>query len=179
MSLVWSMMHGYDGLVLHSFGSLLAAFGSTMYHKHDSDDHHGKQAMRSMDKVCIFLFMGFTALSFGFAQGSVWLLLSFFVMFVSLILSALYALNIVKETKSEIYYMILAIGTLMTSLHLLCPWHSNIKTSSALILGLVCYALGYYFYTKDDESKWMHTVWHVLVMMGWAFHCVALSYLST
>ena len=177
--LIWSMLRGHDGLVLHSFGSFLVALGSTMYHKHGNDDQQGKQALRRLDKICIFLFMGFVALSFGFAQGSSLLILSFFVMLISLIVSVLYSMNIIKEVASENYSKILAIGALMTSLHVLCPWHFNAKTSMTFVLGLTSYALGYYFYSKDEESKWMHSAWHIMVMIGWAFHCATLIYFST
>jgi channel protein (hemolysin III family) len=179
VSLIWSMLNGYDGLTLHSFGSLLAALGSTIYHKHDNEDHQGKQALRGMDKVCIFLFMGFAAVSFNFAQETDWVVSSFFVMLFSLILSVLYAMNVMKDASSENYYLILVISVIASSSHLIYGWHSNVEATVPFLLGLASYALGYHFYSKGDDSKWAHTAWHVMVMVGWAFHSVALLRLSS
>jgi hemolysin III len=179
VSLLWSDQHGYDELALHSFGAMVAALGSAFYHKHDNDDAVGKSFMRKVDKFCIFVFMGLVSMSFGAALGSVWFHLSSMVLILSLIVAVLYAMNVVKESESENYYMIIALGALLSALHVACPRHLSIDVLIPFGLGLASYAIGYYCYRRDDQLKWMHSFWHVFVMIGWAFHSMAIIELTS
>jgi hemolysin III len=178
VSLIFASLHEHTGLLFHSLGGIVASIGSTLYHHHDGDDAEGKFRLRRMDKYCIFLFMGMTSMGFGIEQSNVWLIYSSVVMIASFVIANLYHRNLIPESSSEIYYLILAFGAVMSASHLVCPRHAIADITINFLLGLVSYGLGYYCYSKDSKLRWMHVLWHVFVFMGWAFHALALINLS-
>jgi len=178
LMLILASLHESLGLALHSLGGMLASIGSTLYHHHDSEDADGKATLRRADKTCIFLFMGLTALGFGAAQGGAWLAYASFVMLTSIVIASLYHKGTIREASSEGFYMVLAVGAILSASHLLCPVHAVASVATNFLLGLACYGLGYYCYSMDTKLKWMHTFWHVFVLMAWTFHALAILNLS-
>jgi channel protein (hemolysin III family) len=176
--LVIAGLHESLGLALHSLGGMLASIGSTLYHHHDSEDASGKAMLRRADKTCIFLFMGMTALGFGITQGGVWLGYASVVMLASIATAFAYHSGTIREESSEGFYMALAVGAILSASHLLCPFHAIAGVAINLLLGLACYGIGYYCYSKDAKLRWMHTFWHVFVLMAWTFHALAIVSLS-
>lgn len=176
--LMWSATYGHNALILHSFGAMIAALGSAIYHEHDSDDVIGKHAMLKLDKLGIFIFMGMVSMSFGLALNSTWRHLPSMMMAASFILAILYAMNIVKESKSEICHMMLAFGILLSILHAGHSWQPSWQALMLFGQGLTFYAIGYWCYKKDAELKWMHSFWHAFVMMGWAAHSLTIFELT-
>jgi hemolysin III len=167
-----SLFFNYYNLVIYFLGSFIAAFGSTIYHACDINNLNLKNKLRKIDKYCIFIFMGFTVLSFGIGQSLFWF--TVFVFVLALILAHLYLFDYIKENKSEKYYLYFTIIAAFSAQHLFIPWLGFNKTILFFILGLIFYLIGYLFYLLDGKFKWMHTLWHLFVIAAWIFHIMAL-----
>ena len=46
------------------------------------------------------------------------------------------------------------------------------------ILGAASYSIGVAFYVTDSK-KWNHTLWHLFVMIGFAFHFTAVAIIGS
>jgi hemolysin III len=165
----------YLGLCVFSFGMIAMFFCSTFYHLANKDVR--KNRWRILDHLSIFILIGstytpFILFYFHTDAGMQFLLLHWIIILFGI------GFKLVFQTKYEIVSL---------SLYLILGWmvlfiYKDITYNMAdsvrywLLGGGISYTIGVYFYVKTHLA-WHHAIWHIFVILGCAFHWIAL-YLS-
>ena len=48
------------------------------------------------------------------------------------------------------------------------------KQSVLMVAGGLCYTVGTWFLKNDHRAWWVHSIWHILVILGSALHFLAI-----
>lgn len=145
--------------------ALVAMFGiSTLSHSFDRDPL--RERFRTLDQICIFVFMAaiFTPVSLRCCSDGLWNV-PLFMMWIMAAIGTWLKLNVAKrEMVSVWFYMALGAIPMVSFPRLL----TTLGTDGVLwVLGAACcYLVGLIFLTNDHRHRYFHPVWHICVIMG-------------
>ncbi len=152
------------------FGATMVCtyLASTLYHSVQVP--HLKHRLRVFDHITIYLLIAGTytpfmlmcvrgELGWGFC-ALVWALAGAGVIY-----------KLVAFGKSELVSLASYLGMGWLAVFVLRPLWNDLPAGALLLLGagVLSYTLGVVFYVQDDK-RYFHTIWHLFVMAGTAFH---------
>jgi len=148
------------------------------YLYHSSYSEPKRERNRLVDKASIYLMIAGSGSGMCLAGApsllSIVCCLLLFLMSTSLIIN-LCVKKEVSETFSVTSYILMGWLAVIPASGIFTPCVFTSGFALFLVLaGGVAYSVGVVFYVGDSK-KWYHTIWHLLVMMGFIFHFLAMS----
>ncbi len=157
--------------VLYGTTMFLMYLSSTLYHS--ATNIKVKKHFKTLDHCAIFLLIAGTYTPFTMVtlNGMVGNIIFAVIWIFAIIGVVLNAISVKKYHKLSLvcyiamgWAIVFAIKPLIDNLH--------IGGLILLVLGGLSYTIGVAFYVR--KSKYMHTIWHVFVLMGSVFHYFAI-----
>jgi hemolysin III len=134
-----------------------------------------KHFFRQLDQGAIYLFIAgtFTPFAFDYVRDGWWIVLPILVWSIALsgCFAKLFLGHRIHGVEIPVYVMLGWLPALSV-LHI-----AQIVPVAALwwmIAGGLCYTFGTWFLRNDHRAWWIHSIWHVLVILGTVFHFVAI-----
>jgi hemolysin III len=153
--------------------SMLLMYGaSTIYHLTNSPRR--KMQMRSLDHICIFVLIAGSYTPFALLALPVDWGITFFVIAWSLaIIGIAFKIWFFERFEKISYLFYLAMGWL--SIFGYTPLKQALGDGGMWLLigGGAAYTIGILFFLLDQRIRFFHTLWHLFVVAGSAFHFLA------
>ena len=151
-------------------------WGSYMYHSSYSQPKRGRN--RLVDKTAIYLMIAGSGSGMCLTGApsflSIICCLLLFLASTGLIIN-LCIKKEVSETFSITSYILMGWLAVIPASGIFTPCFFTTGVAFFLVLaGGVAYSIGVVFYVGDSR-RWYHTIWHILVMIGFTFHFLAVS----
>ncbi len=134
-----------------------------------------RQRFRTWDQISIFYLIAgtFTPFALKFVNSPFgWTLLA--ITWILALMGTVVKIYVTKEGMVPVWFHVLQSGTQSLSLFEVVPILPVMGTFW-IVAGGVAYLSGIYFFLNDYKAYWYHSIWHILVITGTAFHCIALS----
>lgn len=170
------MQHGLNGsasvgywIYAATLTSLYAA--STL--SHSFDDGPLRARYRTIDQICIFLFMAgiFTPISLACCDG--WWQLPLVSMWLLVAIGVYWKLNHCGDEMVPVwFYLLVGAVPMLTFTRIL--HHMGTDGMLWILAAAVCYLVGVVFLVNDHRHRLFHPAWHLLVMLGSLCHYVAI-----
>ncbi len=161
------------GCAIYSATMLGVYFGSTMSHV---VQHPGwKHFFRQLDQGAIYLFIAgtFTPFAFNYVRDGWWIVLTMAVWAIALsgCFAKLFLSHRIHGVEIPVYVM-LGWLPVLSALHVAqyCP----LATLWWMLAGGLCYTGGTWFLKNDHRAWWVHSIWHVMVILGTLFQYIAI-----
>lgn len=129
-----------------------------------------KEKLRILDHISINLLIAGTYTPYMILTGNYVMLSIIWTMTVSSIFEMLYF----WQVNRYILIKYLAMGWMV--LISIKDLFKVLSTGSLLLFGIggLAYTIGTYFFKRDQEKYYYHTIWHVFVFLGTLFHFISL-----
>lgn len=181
--LVLSILHyhsemGMYGGVVFSVSMIILYLASCVYHGTSAEDVKEKKIFRILDHCSIFVLIAGTCSPFilnligNQSVGAEW---AFYALFWFFAIGGITLLCVdMKKYKSIAVVMYVLMGfALMLRIDSLIQYIG--ETGTWLLLGGgAVYLIGLLFYGLGTRRKWMHSVFHVLCLVGSLLHCICI-----
>jgi len=152
-------------------------WGSYLYHSSYSEPKRGRN--RLVDKTAIYLMIAGSGS--GMCLAGAPSLLSIVCCLLLFLTSTALIINLcvkkeVSETFSVTSYILMGWLAVIPASGIFTPCIFTSGITFLLVLaGGIAYSIGVVFYVGDSR-KWYHTIWHILVMIGFSFHFLAVTF---
>jgi hemolysin III len=155
--------------------TLVMLYGaSTCYHSFRAP--RIKQILRVVDHSCIYLLIAgtYTPFTLTYLRGG-WGWTLFGLVWGLALIGLLYKIFFIDRSEAVSLTLYLVMGWLV--LIAAKPAIERLPAMCLLLMALggICYTAGVYFYAKDKQVPYYHTVWHLFVLAGSAFHYFAIT----
>jgi hemolysin III len=177
---VLAAMHGTAshivGVTIFGSSMLILYLASTLYH---SLTHIGaKNLFRKFDHMAIFLLIAGTYTPFCLTVLSGWIGWTIFGISWSCAIGGI-VLKAFTTGKYEGLSTALYVAMGWLIIPAIKPLYESVtgKTFFFLMLGGVCYTAGTYFFLKDTQKAYYHSIWHLFVLCGSISHFFSVLFL--
>lgn len=161
------------GCAIYALTMMGVYLASTL--SHVVNEPSWKHLFRKFDQAAIYLFIAgtFTPFAFNYIRDGWWPILTIAVWTIAI--SGAFAK---VGLGNRIYGVELPVYVLLGWLPgLSAPHIVSLIPIGALVLmvaGGLCYTVGTWFLKNDHRAWWVHSIWHILVILGSALHFLAI-----
>jgi hemolysin III len=134
-----------------------------------------KHRCRQLDQAAIYLFIAgtFTPFAFDYCRDGFWLLIPVAVWAIALwgAFAKLFLEHRINGVEIPVFVFLGWLPVLSV------PHVSNVLPLAVLgwmMAGGLCYTVGVWFLKNDHRAWYVHSIWHLLVILGTALHFVAI-----
>jgi hemolysin III len=161
------------GITIYSLTMMGVYLASTL--SHVVHEPKRKHFCRQLDQAAIYLFIAgtFTPFAFNYVRDGWWIVLPILIWTIALAGAGakLFLSHRIHGVEIPVYVLL---GWLpgLSALHV-----AQVVPLGALwwmMAGGLCYTFGTWFLRNDHRAWWIHSIWHILVILGTACHYVAI-----
>lgn len=161
------------GCAIYALTMLGVYLASTL--SHVVEEPLWKHRCRQLDQAAIYLFIAgtFTPFAFDYLRDGAWVIITILVWTIAL--SGAYAKLCLSHRVHGVeipVYVMLGWLPIFGAPHV--AQFCDVNVLWWMLAGGICYTAGTWFLKNDHRAWWVHSIWHILVILGTACHYVAI-----